>query len=328
MKTLTNKNKIKIFLNIKRKEILEYVRFESYLASLCLTLFYLIHLFFLKLKFDQYKALIIAGKIFRHTQFNWIRKIAACHLLRTIKKSGTQRVGSELLKIVSKEIDLSLIGDLRQSVVSATPGLFHNRLLILSPPMNGKKGVLILKYTNYIKYFLNIFDVEILSKDYILIVEPSSAGYFDEDILCLLSSDIQVMIQSPEPVDYNFMSGLSPNIWPIDIGANYWVDSRKFFKDEKIAKEYDVILVSNWSDCKRHYKLFKSLSKIDNSKLKIVLVGKPWPRSKYDIEEEALYYKVRKNIEFYENVSQEELNTILNRSKSYFLLSKIGRAHV
>jgi hypothetical protein len=270
----------------------------------------------------EFKALIIAGDVFRHTRFQWVRNMATKILKDSLLKHGSRKTGAEILNIILRDVEIKIVNDLRQSIIEGLPGLYHRRLLILSPPEGDHKGVIIIKFSNYFKYFLSVFDINKISQDYILVIEPSSSGYFDEDILCLLTADTQIIVQSPEPVDYRFINSLSSNLWPVDVGPNGWVDQRIFFPIGKFEKEYDIIMVSIWADVKRHYHLFESLSESLNDNIKIALVGKPWPKLLEDIKDEARYYNVIEKITFFENISQAEINEILNKSKTYLLLSK------
>jgi Glycosyl transferases group 1 len=314
--------RLHIKYRIQKNKLLEFVRYDSGITSIVLSIFYCFKYVFVRIKHGEFKALVVAGDIFRHTRFHWIRHLTIKILNASQSKHGSRKVGAEILDIISENVEEKIVNDLRQSIIAGLPGLFHRRLLILSPPKEDHKGVIIIKFTNYFKYFLRIFDISKMSQDYILVVEPSYSGYFDEDILCLLAADTQIIVQSPEPVDYSFIDSLSSNLWPVDVGANCWVDNRIFFPKVEKIKEFDIIMVSIWADFKRHYHLFESLSKSLNINLKVALVGKPWPKSLEDIKDEARYYNVIDKITFFENISQAELNNILNKSKTYLLLSK------
>jgi Glycosyl transferases group 1 len=322
MRNITFKRRMHITYRIYKNKFMEYVRHDSAIASILLSIFYCVKYGFIRIKHGEFKALIIAGDAFRHTRFQWVRNMATKLLKASILKHGSRKTGAEILNIILEDVDAKIVNDLKKSIIGGLPGLYHRRLLILSPPEGDRKGVIIIKFSNYFKYFLSVFDINKISKDYIFVVEPSSSGYFDEDILCLLTSNTQIIVQSPEPVDYSFIDSLSSNLWPVDVGPNGWVDERIFFPINEFEKEFDIIMVSIWADVKRHYHLFESLSKSSNDNIKIALVGKPWPKSLEDIKEEARYYDVLENIMFFENISQAEINELLNKSKSYLLLSK------
>ena len=310
-----------IFFKITKRKIMELFRYDSKILSFMIFLVYITCYMVAKLTKGQFKALIFAGRIFRHINSEFARNFAQSKLTSTIKRYGVQKVGEEMRKIVKNNINNEIKNRLKTSVIKGEIPLFDKRLIILSPFVNGKKGVILIKYTEYFKYFIDIFNVKKISKNYVLIIEPSWSGYFDEDILCLLFKDIPIIIEALEPIDSNFIESLKANFYPVDIGSNCWVNPNVFFPIPKAKKKYDVIMVGLWADVKRHYHLFEALSKC-RRKLKVALVGQPWPKTLDEIKAEARYYGVIDQIEFFENISQSQLNILFNQSKCALLLSK------
>jgi hypothetical protein len=282
-----------------------------------LTIVYYFTIFFK----SRYEAILISGKIFRYSKFDFPRKFVTNEFAKLVSLKGKKRIGEKILEIIETNISKNLLESLRFYNGSEGNRPFDQRLLILSAPENGQKGVIIIKFTNFFKYFLKVFDINKIKDHYILILEPSSSGYFDEDILCMLSVDIPIIVQTPEPVDANFLRNISTNLHPIDIGANCWVDNRVFFPITGTKKDFDIIMVAIWADVKRHYHLFDALSKC-KKRHRIVLIGKPWPKRIDDIIEEAALYNVDDQITYFEDIPQEEINLLLNRSKIFLLLSK------
>ena len=301
-------------------KLFDFTRFDSRIASILLFAFYFIKYLAVRSIKGRLEALLTAGDMFRHTQFRFCRNYAAGILRKTIRKYGEKTVGSFFLS--KCEIDSKLITQFRQSILySQRP--FNKRLIILSPPEKEKKGVLLIKFTIYFVYLSLIFDLNKLFKNYILVLEPSFCGYFNPAILCLMGHSAPIIIQASEKVDYEFIKGLDSNLIPVDIGANYWVDDRVFFPIDNTDKIYDIIMVSLWADFKRHYHLFQALSKCKNrDDIRVCLVGMPWPNSLEDIRGLARYYNVDHCIESFENISQEGVNTLLNKSKACLLLSR------
>ena len=315
-------SKIQIFLKINKVKLLEYVRFDSKFASAVLFAVYLLKYYTVKNLSGKYKALIIASDIYRHINLPFAKDFATKLLKRLIKKDGINKIGVEIFNIVSEDIDPELLVKLQNSIKNNDNiNPFDKRLLILSPPLDDQKGVIIVKFSDYFKYVRKIFDMKKLSQDYVLIAEPSSIGFFDLDLLCLINENMTVIVETQEPVDQKFIKNLNVNLFTTDIGANCWVDNRVFFPIKTVKKKFDVIMVSIFADVKRHYHLFESLKKCKD-KLKVALVGVSWPKSMEEIANEARYYGVRDQITFFEGVSQEKINLLLNESKCFLLLSK------
>jgi len=320
-KKLFLKDKIKIGFRIQKLKFFEFIRFDSRLASLLLSLVYVFIYFFLRLINRDFRSIYFLGNLYRHGQFESGRKFATNELLKLINKHGAKNIGLKFQNISNDE--KKYISKLRESIIKEQERPFDKRLLILSPPTSNKKGVLIIKYTNYFKYFFSIFNMDKIKEHYILVVEPSFAGYLDPDILCLLSSDIPIVIQAFEPRDFKFVKQLPFNFYPVDLGPNQWIDGRVFRPLKNKSKLYDIVMISIWADFKRHYHLFNALSKSKlKDRIKVLLIGNPWPKTINDIKKEAQYYKVDKNITFKENISQEQINVLLNQSKCLVLLSK------
>lgn len=319
MSTMSIKEYVHTAVEVRKLKFLELVRFDSKIASFLLFVLYVARYYTTKYTKGDAGALVVAGKIFRHIRFGRCRRFSENVLKKSIAKHGVRSVGSQIRAIL--EIDAQTIDRLRSSFDKTRP--FDSRLIILSSPEQGKRGVIAVKYTNYFKYLPAIFDIERLCNDYVLVLEPSSCGYFDEDLLCLMDGRTPIVVQTPEVVDHEFLKKLNTNLIPIDLGANCWTDYRVFYPLKDSAKTYDIIMVSLWADVKRHYHLFEALSKSSKKhKIKVVLVGVPWPKTLQDIERLAEYYGVSDCIEYFQHLAQSEINELLNKSKVYLLLSK------
>jgi len=311
--------KFKIYMKLKVIILLEFIRFDKRASKLLLT-YYLVNCLLSKYLYRDKQYYKYLGNIYRHVNSDMFRLKITNYLIKSIDVFGEYEIGKLfycLCKVSTAEADR-----LKNTVISKEE-LFDRRLLILSPPVNGKKGVILIKFTDYFKYFISIFDIDKIRHEYVLVLEPSSCGYFDEDILCMMGLNIPVIVQTPELVDKEFLYKINTNLIPIDLGANYWVDDRVFFPIENQAKEYDVIMVAIWGNVKRHYHLFKALSMIKpEARPNIALVGVSWPLTIDEIKEIAAYYNVEKSLVFFENLTQQEINVLLSKAKATILLSK------
>lgn len=312
--------RLRLWARVSRQKALEFVRFESRIASICVCLYYLLEYGVRRLLQGSAAALLTAGKLFRHSQLPSCRRYAARLLRRSLDARGAAAVGANFRRHLL--IDAAVTKRLRESVLAAERP-FDRRLIILSEPRPGERGVMVVKFTENFKYLPQVFDLERLSMDYLLVLEPSFSGYFDEDILCLLGTCAPMIIQAPEQVDAEFLQSIDAGLHPVPLGANRWVDDRIFFPIAGCVKKYDVIVVALWADFKRHYCLFEALSRLARTNsVRVALVGAPWPRPKADIEDLARYYRVESQVEFFEKLPQSEVNRLINQSKIALLLSR------
>lgn len=314
-------DKLRVGFHINKLKLLEFVRFDSKGASFLLMTYYLLVYFFHNiLANNKIRSLVYAGRIYRHINFS-SAKLIAVFLLKRIANGNFKFIGEQVYRHVTSDLDQVLYSDLKDSILQIARRPFGQRLLILSPPKNGQKGVLIVKFSDYFKYFATIFDMDKIGEKFIVVVEPSSIGLFDLDLLCLSAFPCEFIVETQEPDDSIFLNKLSVNFTPVELGANCWVDDRVFFHNVNVVKEYDVIMIAIFADVKRHYHLFEAMSKCQNQ-IKVALIGVPWPKTIEAIKEEAKYYNVENNIVYFENIDQKDINDLLNKSKCFLLLSK------
>ncbi|GEM_PF-3515242 len=319
---MEKQKRIKIGIRIMKNMLIDYARFDSIVFRILLLLIYSIISGFACL-FRKYNlAIDFLGRIFRHINFNWTRKITLSLLLFFLSGKTRHELINGFRKIPLKKNDRAECKRLKDSIKKGGKP-FDSRLIILSPPVGNRKGVMLIKFTDYFRFFSLIFDLDKLARDYILVVEPSFCGYFDQDILSLLNDNLIIVFQAPEPVDRNFINGVHNNWFTVPIGSNCWVNPNVFFPIQTSRKKFDIIMVAIWADFKRHWSLFKAISKLKkNKKIKILLVGKPWPKSLNDIMSEAEYFNVKSNISAVEDIEQPQLNKFMNESRILLLLSQ------
>jgi hypothetical protein len=318
---LSLKKRVAIFFYIRKMKLLEWVRFDSRVAAFGLFCAYSIYARAVCATQGRVAALRVIGKIFRQVNLKWGRTYTAGVLEKAIRREGALSVANGLFACCP--IDPNRLAELRQSLLSS-PKPFQKRLIILSPPSGEERGVLLIKFSDSFPYLRALFDLSRLGQRYVVVLEPSSCGYFDESILCLIGHGTPIVVQTPEPVDDRFLQRLAgTGLFPVGIGANCWADRRIFHPLPDLPKKYDLILVAIWADVKRHYHLFEALSKSrTRDRRRIVLVGGAWPKPLEEIRELARYYRVDHCVSYHEKLSQPQVNLLLNQSKAFLLLSK------
>lgn len=135
-------------------------------------------------------------------------------------------------------------------------------------------------------------------------------------------SEHRIIVEATEKKDFCFLETLQSNLIPVSFGASDWVDFRTFKPMPGTDKVYDSVYVANYTLGKRHYLYFKAIAEIDDPHYRCALAFGAWGASKKTIIELIKFYGIEKNIDIYEDLPQNKLNLLLNKSKVNLLLSK------
>ncbi len=197
-------------------------------------------------------------------------------------------------------------------------------LLVLKPKINNvEKGVLFIQYNEGIKKFVSIYDVEMISSSYRIVVEPSTCDYQNPMFFLLYGLNTEIVFQSQFKPDFQYIRNLGMNFIPIRVGAGDWIDPRLFYPDENIEKQYDCVMIANWLPWKRHLLLFKAISEIESQINKVALIGYPTEGATIEnIKKISRKFGIENKIDIYESIPYCEVSRILKKSKIGILLSK------
>lgn len=192
-------------------------------------------------------------------------------------------------------------------------------------PVSGEKGVIFLKYTETFVWFAAVYDLQEIASRYTVVLEPSSSGYQDWKFLLYVGRELDVVVFSPYPPDFEFIESLNANLVPVRLGAGDWVDPDTFQPDPAKEPKFDLVMVSAWHPIKRHDLLFQALKERKESgeeDLSVALVGYPlrWPRSK--IERMMKKYGVESQCTIFEDIPHREVAEVVSSSKAFLLLSR------
>ena len=133
-----------------------------------------------------------------------------------------------------------------------------------------------------------------------------------------------VVVQCFTAEDLAFVESVGPPFVPVALGPADWVSADIFKETAPQAKVYDLVMVANWGAHKRHAELFRTLSRIGDRKVRVLLVGFPWAgRTALDIRRQARVVAGRQiEIEIVEQISQVELARYLSQCKAFVFLSR------
>ena len=197
-------------------------------------------------------------------------------------------------------------------------------VMVVKSATDEEKGVLVLAYSYVFPLLGQLFDLERIVRRYHLVLEPSWSGYCNPDVLCYRGVDERVFVQAYEPRDREFIEVLQSNLVAVPISANWWIDHRVFAPMPAVSKDLDVIMIAGWASYKRHAQFFAALRTLRRRgiRLKVALVGYSLGLTVADLQATAAAHHVDDQIEWYEGVSQSDVNLLLNRSKVSVIWSR------
>lgn len=201
-------------------------------------------------------------------------------------------------------------------------GYIKNRVIVLKNPVSElETGVVLIKFTPVLELLPRALDMNKLLSEYTLIIEPSWSGLCQPEILQFCKFKHAIHVMAPEESDHAFVSMLNSNLVPTTLGPGDWVDANTLQVSPQREAEYDLVMNSNWASWKRHYVLFRSLSKMPNN-TRVALIGFPYKgEARTRIEALAEYYGVSEQITIFERIDYSQVISVIQQSKVGVLMS-------
>src|SRR5690554_6029251 len=112
-------------------------------------------------------------------------------------------------------------------------------------------GVLLVKFTETLRFYAHHVDMERLQRYFRLVVEPSWTGFALPELLFLSSAAGPIMVQASDPTDRTFLERIGDNYLPIELGSGEWVDQSIFRDLGEVARPYGAVYVANYNPVKR-----------------------------------------------------------------------------
>ncbi|WP_246283194.1 glycosyltransferase [Marinifaba aquimaris] len=194
---------------------------------------------------------------------------------------------------------------------------------VLKSATETEKGVIIINYSYYFLLFHKCFDIQEVADKYIVILEPSWAGFCELNILAYTDIQDPVYIMCYEERDLDFINKMKSNLIPLNVGPSWFVNYQNF-KPKEVNRDIDIIMVAAWAGFKRHAAFFKAISRLKQLGFtpNIALVGYPVDMTKDEVLAFAEHYGVADWLIVYESVTHPQVCDLLNRSKVHVLWSK------
>ncbi len=234
-----------------------------------------------------------------------------------------------LLNFIIKKglINDDILSSLYSSEVNIE-GAASRTIIIKYPVIKGNeiksKGILIITFTSTFGFYLREVNIELLSKHFHVVLEPSWSGYLDADIVGWMHKTSEnIYVQATELQDRILLNELRTNLKPVSFGASDWVDFKQF-RPENEEKIYDSVYVANTNPIKRIVRYLKAIKNISQKipDYRGCLICAGWGNSSTDqIKNLATEMGIESNIDMMFSLRKEQMRTVLSKSKINLLLS-------
>lgn len=232
------------------------------------------------------------------------------------------RLGGPLLRGIESEARHNEAAP--QKFVDSPEALLGPLVMVLRSPEGARKGVLLLQYNYVFPLFARFFDVPTIAQKYEVVLEPSWSGYCNSDVLCYAGLGSKVFVQAYEPRDRDFLVSLNSTFEIVPTSTNWWVDHRVFRPLPDVTKDIDFVMVAAWGQYKRHLAFFRALKALrkHHKDVRVLLIGYNLGMTKADILKLADRYDVADTLETHENLTQGQVNELMNRAKVNVIWSR------
>lgn len=245
-------------------------------------------------------------------------------LFREALNSPTTRSGKTLALAINRYHMLPLESENARKIASAPESLFDGHAIVLKSPGPNEKGVIYFFYSYTYPLFLRLYRAEEIAERYRIVLEPSWSGFCDLNILCLNQLGEKIVVGYGERRDAQLLQHVSSQFIPCDFTGNTWIDTHTFCPLAGARKDIDLIVNAAWAWYKRHWAIFKVLSKLKDRGiiLRTALVGYPADMKLDEVKRLASLFGVVDQIEFHERITTKEVNALYNRSRISLLWSR------
>jgi len=273
-----------------------------------------------------------AGRKFRALD-DFCRAVRLANL-RVIRLPAQRRVQAAIDEIARSDANPVLAAYLADPASGALASIFSlsgrgsadlfRDLIVLKSATDDEKGVILLKYARTFSAVAALLDLPKLMRRYTFVLEPCWAGYCDPAILMYVARGNPVLVQCFTAEDYAFIEHIGAPLVPLHQGPADWVDADVFQPPPPGAKRYDLVMVANWAQHKRHALLFEALAQIRDRDVRVLLCGFAWgERTADDIRREAASMSnPRVSVEIREKVPQGELAGLVGSASVFLFLSR------
>jgi glycosyltransferase involved in cell wall biosynthesis len=230
-----------------------------------------------------------------------------------------ETIRAELERLLPEEIDWAAAGD---GDVGRTD---LPKAIILKPPVSpAEKGLLHVAFEAQWLRLLRSGWAEDIASRYDLLLGPSWSPPPDLALLLavkLWPGRLYTLLSNFE--DAATMRALSERLTPVPLLASSWVNPAAYQEHLGRPKDYDIVMLANFSRVKRHWLFFHTLRRLPR-RYRVLLLGVPLDgRSEQTIREEARAFGVEGRFDLHVRPTRAEVARGLARARVSLIFSRL-----
>ena len=196
------------------------------------------------------------------------------------------------------------------SLLRDSPQLTRS-VILKAPAAGGEKGVLLMTFEyNWVRLLLGLTEPERrwMDEHYELVLSTSWSPT-DYAVLGLAVAAMKgrILVQSCNYDEIRAIEAFHPRLACLQTLPCDWINPELYDPQPPAARKTDIVMVANWGAFKRHWELFRALSRMPAA-LKVVLIGQREPgRSRESILALARALGVPQQLEVHESLPIAEV---------------------
>ncbi len=238
-----------------------------------------------------------------------------CRAARICPSEGLLRRIEGLLLARLSKLDTSQL-NWDESFPAASDNNVRKAIILKRPNPPHERGVLFVAFEDQWLRILRYGNLERLARDYHLVLAPTWSP--PHDVPFLLATR---MWRSPffhilsNLDDCGAFARLSRNAIPVPLISSHWVHPSIFEPRRTVEREYDIVVLANFSSYKRHFVLFSALARMPKA-TRVLLLGKSWEgRTADTLREEARLWGVENLVTIREGLPDTQMIEAMQSAK-------------
>ncbi len=212
----------------------------------------------------------------------------ASHLARAMTYADTSYLRSKVLGALKDKpgfentdvwTESVLTTNRYRALVRDDPSLSRS-IVLKAPGIGGEKGVLLMTFEyNWVRLLVGLSDEDIrwMDENYDLVLSTSwSSTDYAALALALSRMSGTLFVQSCNHQEIATIEAFHPRLKCLPTLPCDWINPTLYAPKQSHERQTDIVMVANWGEFKRHWDLFRALSRMPTN-LKIVLIGQREP---------------------------------------------------